>query len=214
VEERTAELVCAKERAEAASQARSQFLVNMSHELRTPMHAILSFARLGREKFAANSTPPSRIVHYFERIEQSGQRLLNQVNDLLDLSRLESGRMTYDPKPARLDSIVREVIQELSPMLAQKDLRLNMKFPDTPTQLNCDPLRISQVFRNLLANAIKFTPEGRGIHIAVEPEQVPGRRHDDKPQAGWRLTVSDDGLGIPENELEAVFDSTNSCKAA
>jgi two-component system cell cycle sensor histidine kinase PleC len=113
VDERTAELLHAKESAEAANLAKSEFLANISHELRTPMHAILSFARLGRQKIAEDNTPTTKISQYFQRIDQSGARLLRLLNDLLDLAKLEAGRMTYDMGAHDLRVLADDVVVEL-----------------------------------------------------------------------------------------------------
>ena len=110
VEERTYELTLAMEAAERANRAKSEFLANMSHELRTPMHAILSFARLGTER--AGSAPADKLQQYFTRVEQSGERLLTLLDDLLDLSKLEAGKMRYDMADADVAALVRGAVEE------------------------------------------------------------------------------------------------------
>lgn len=190
----------AKDMAESANRAKSEFLANMSHELRTPMHAILSFAELGESK--TGTAPPEKIVHYFERILQSGKRLLAILNDLLDLSRLEAGKMQYHMKPQDLLHCVQEAADELQPLCVAKHLSLQIVPSTVNTVLAFDGLRISQVVRNLLGNAIKFTLEGGAIEVSFAAGHLPS----DKTVDVLQLTVRDQGIGIPENELEAIFD--------
>jgi len=202
VREQTEGLIHAKEAAERANRAKSEFLANMSHELRTPMHAILSFARLGQDKSGGDE----RLRGYFERIRSGGDRLLVLLNDLLDLSKLEAGRMVLEARRHDLAFIVREVAAELEPLAVAR--RLRVALPDQSAGACIDGPRFAQVVRNLLANAIKFTPEGRGIAVALAPACLPaGRRATDHGElAAVALTVRDEGIGIPEAELERVFD--------
>lgn len=206
VNERTAKLLEAVSEARAANQAKSEFLANMSHELRTPMHAILSFSQLGQEKAEGCAQP--KISHYFARVEQSATRLLGLINELLDLSKLESGHMALAPVPLELQSLLQEVLSHLEPLLLQRHLHVDMPAPDFPTQLVADRERLLQVIHNLLANAIKFSPENGRIGIHITLTKLPrGRRADD---TGWipalRLVVEDEGIGIPEHELSAIFE--------
>ncbi len=206
VNERTAKLVDAVSEARAANQAKSEFLANMSHELRTPMHAILSFSQLGQEKAASCGQP--KISHYFGRVEQSATRLLSLINELLDLSKLESGHMTLVPVPIELHSLLHEAISHLEPLLLQRHLHLEMPPPDFPARLVADRERLLQVIHNLLSNAIKFSPDhGRiGIHLSLT-ELPRGRRTDDTGLIpALRLVVEDEGIGIPEPELVAIFE--------
>jgi PAS domain S-box-containing protein len=192
-ERRAAEnaLLRGKEWAEAASRAKSEFLANMSHELRTPMHAVLSFAELGERKAEAD---PAKAVHYFGRIRSSGQRLLQILNDLLDLSKLEAGKMRYDFRSLQLASVVRDVADEFAPLLRQQSLALSLDV--AVADVRADPLRIGQVIRNLVSNAIKFSPPNGTVLVGI-----------DSDERGWVvLTVDDQGVGVPEGELGTIFD--------
>jgi len=202
VREQTEGLLQAKEAAERAYRAKSEFLANMSHELRTPMHAILSFAQIGHGKSGGDG----KLHGYFERIRQSGERLLGLLDGLLDLSKLEAGRMALDIGRRDLAAIVREVAAELEPLMIAR--RIAFSQADGPAMAAVDAARFGQVVRNLLANAIKFTPEGRRIAVGFAPGLLPaGRRASDHGELeAVAMRVSDEGVGIPEAELETVFD--------
>ena len=209
VDERTAELLHAKESAEAANLAKSEFLANISHELRTPMHAILSFARLGRQKIAEDNTPTTKISQYFQRIDQSGARLLRLLNDLLDLAKLEAGRMTYDMAAHDLRVLADDVVVELRELASGKGVALVVEKPAFECVAWCDPVRVGQVLRNLVANAVKFTPEGRKVSVVFAMgELLDGHPADERAtfRAALQMSVVDEGTGIPESELDAVFD--------
>ncbi|MDJ0806070.1 MAG: cache domain-containing protein [Gammaproteobacteria bacterium] len=163
VDAQTADLKAAKETAVSANQAKSEFLANMSHELRTPMHAILSFAAMGIEK--VDSAPQDKLLRYFNRIHDSGNRLLSLLNDLLDLSKLEAGRMQLECREHDLSALVQLAAAEFGELLSSKSLKLETQPAQTDTNALFDHNRILQVVRNLLSNAIKFSPPEKTIHI-------------------------------------------------
>lgn len=198
-------LVAAKEQAEAANAAKSEFLANMSHELRTPMHAILSFAQLGQKKLSGED---AKAGQYFQRIHDSGKRLLNLINDVLDLAKLEAGHMVMDPGEHDLARIAGQCAEELEGRLLEKHLRLERADAPCATLAWIDKVRIGQVVTNLLSNAIKFTPEGRRIHLHFAEDILPaGRRQSDHgAMSALRCTIRDEGIGIPPDELAAIFD--------
>jgi signal transduction histidine kinase len=178
--------------AEAANRAKSEFLANMSHELRTPLHSILSFAGFGVKKYA--TTTPDKLGYYFEMVQQSGKTLLALLNDLLDLAKLEAGKMTFDFQPANLGVLLAAVADEFSSLLSERHLAIHWQEPGGKVKVTADAGKLKQVVRNLLSNAVKFSPKGGTITL-------------DMQHAAYLVVVSvrDQGPGIPEDELEAVF---------
>ena len=192
--EQTEKLIQAKEVAEQANQTKSEFLANMSHELRTPMHAIIGFSKLGAKKLG--QWPNEKIADNFKEIQDSGERLLRLVNDLLDLSKLEAHKMNFEFSANNLFELANQVTKELSTLSEQKKITIDVIAKTNDPTGDFDPVRVGQVIRNLLSNSIKFTPENKKITIEINLEQ----------EHNLTLSVSDQGIGIPENELDQVFD--------
>lgn len=204
VQERTQRLEGALREAREAIQAKSEFLANMSHELRTPLHAMLGFASIGLGKSEGND----KLHRYFQRIQQSAERLLSLVNDLLDLAKLEARKMEVRPRLQDVQPILQQVLGELDPLLQKKQLRVDLRLLCTHTLALVDGPRFAQVLHNLLSNAIRFSPEGGIIRINFSATQLPrGRRASDQGTLdALSLCVEDQGPGIPPDELEAIFD--------
>jgi signal transduction histidine kinase len=192
-------LTRAKEAAEAANLAKSSFLASMSHELRTPMHAILSYSDLGLEK--AEGEEQEKLRRYYQRINVSGKRLLGLINDLLDLAKLEAGKMSYELAPHNLQVLVDDALAEIRPLMESKQLRLQFQPDERSISLICDRNRILQVLVNLLGNAVKFTPPGMCIYL--------GFLHDEPMRGGGigsGIRLRDEGPGIASDELESIFE--------
>ncbi|WP_137938556.1 PAS domain S-box protein [Chitinivorax sp. B] len=186
----------AKEIAESANRAKSEFLANMSHELRTPMHAILGFADMGLSK--SDTATREKLAHYFDRIRQSGKRLLSILNDLLDLSKLEAGKMEYRFDRRDVVPVIEEAMDELHQLAADKHLDITLQIRGD-TWGDFDTLRISQVVRNLLSNAIKFSPPNSKIDVQCGREPWYNKM-------ALRVTVRDWGPGVPDQEIDRIFD--------
>lgn len=176
-----------------ANRAKSEFLANMSHELRTPLHSIISFASFGIKKYG--SAKPEKLLDYFNRIRQSGRTLLNLLNDLLDLAKLESRKAVFTFEPADIGSLVQSIRNEMEALLSERRLEMRCAESDFHEPVPLDSEKIKQVLRNLLNNAIKFSPQAGVIDVQVC--NVGG---------SVRVSVLDQGPGVPPDELEAVFD--------
>ncbi|MDH3602968.1 MAG: HAMP domain-containing histidine kinase, partial [Candidatus Tectomicrobia bacterium] len=179
--------------AEQASRAKSEFLANLSHELRTPLHGILSFAEFGIETVDTDSN--EELETYFQRIHQSGATLLTLLNALLDLAKLEAGKMAFRFEPVDLGQLFDSAIDEVRTLVVQRHLTIRHDPFDTPIETVVDSEKTMQVIRNLLNNAVKFSPEGGSITIDM---------HQDSQSV--IITISDQGPGIPDAELESIFD--------
>jgi len=204
--EREHELLIQREKAELSNRTKSEFLANMSHELRTPMHAILGFSSLGSSKVDTASS--EKIASYFARINESGQRLLGLLNDLLDLSKLEAGRMNFEFSENDLQATVANIVEELRPLFRDRLLTIDIEPAAVDTIAIYDEEKISQVVRNLLSNAIKFSPEGRSvmIHYTTATLNLSDDQSASAEIPAVSISIWDQGTGIPEDELEIVFD--------
>lgn len=204
VEKRTLDFRKAKEEAERANQMKSEFLANMSHELRTPMHGILNYSKFGVEKIGNVSN--DKIRHYFKQIRTSGERLMNLLNNLLDLSRLEAGKEVYQMETVNARRVAKEAVEEMQSVLKEKSLKVQMPEPETQTTVFGDEYKLGQVFRNLLSNAIKFSPENGKVDIIFEESSL-DIEYESIP--ALKVVMRDQGIGLPQSELDSVFEKFN-----
>jgi two-component system, sensor histidine kinase len=196
LEATNAELTLAKERAERAALAKSQFLANMSHEIRTPMNGVLGMAGLLAQ---TGLSPVQR--NYCETIRRSGETLLALLDDILDLSKIEAGKMSLEPIPCDLLLLVEEVVEEQALAAERRGLELLLRAaPGARRRVAGDPVCLRQVLRNLLSNAIKFTERG---FVRVSLDCRPGEGEDG---ARFRFAVEDSGIGIGEDQKARVFE--------
>jgi PAS domain S-box-containing protein len=179
--------------AEAANRAKSRFLADMSHELRTPLNSILGFGQLMELQGAEGLSEKQR--EYLRWIREGGVHLLDMVNDVLDLSKVEAGKVELEKSDVDPGLLIRRVLTTVRTLAAKKHLRVELSIPDNLGVLGADEVRIKQVLYNLLSNAIKFTPSEKRIGVEARSE------------AGTLvLRIWDEGIGIPPGDLSRIFE--------
>jgi PAS domain S-box-containing protein len=176
-----------------ANRLKSEFLANMSHELRTPLNAVIGFAEILRVD--EHKLPPDKRVEYLGHIANSGRHLLRLINDVLDLSKVESGKFDLVPEPLQLDALVREVGAVLQTEAARRRVKMTVDIDAAVNELVLDPARLKQMLYNLLSNAIKFSHDGGAVALRARPDGA----------QRVRIEVEDHGIGIAAADLPKLF---------
>ena len=188
------ELEMKNREAEQASQAKSAFLANMSHELRTPLNSIIGFSEILVDRLE-NQTD-AKFVNFMRLILASGQHLLTLINDILDLSKIEAGKMEIYNETVNLQGIVEGVCTIMRPLSAKKSISFNLDLPKSPVLIETDAGKLKQVLYNLLSNAVKFSPSGTTVYVAAALDDD-SRLH---------LSVRDEGIGIAPEHQSVIFE--------
>ena len=190
----------AQQEAEQASKAKSEFLSNMSHDIRTPMNAIVGMTTIA----TANINNKDQVYNCLKKIALSSKHLLGLINDVLDMSKIESGKMTLSCEQVSLREVMNSIVSIVQPQVKAKRQSFDVSIHDISTEnVYCDSVRLNQVLLNLLSNAIKFTPDGGTIHIALYEEQSPkGEEY-----VRIHIQVKDSGIGMSPEFMAHMFDA-------
>jgi signal transduction histidine kinase/CheY-like chemotaxis protein len=194
------QLIVARDKAEAASVAKSEFMANMSHELRTPMNAIIGFTDL---LLTTNIQKTQR--DYLENVRKGAYNLLNIINDILDFSKIEAGKLMLDETPFSLFELLEDTVEMMSIKVEEKRLEMICDIDrDLPSSFLGDEVRIRQILINLIGNAIKFTEKGE---ITVTVRSIGGGSSEPGDSIDVQIAIQDTGIGIPADKLELIFES-------
>jgi signal transduction histidine kinase len=190
---RESELRLQTERAIAASKHKSDFLAKMSHELRTPLNSIIGFSDLLAEQEATIES--DKRIAFLENVSTSARHLLGLINDLLDVSKIESGKMKMHFEDVDLRHSIQNSVKSTAPLFVRKRQQVIVSVPDEPMMAHADPSRVEQVLLNLLSNANKYSPEGKKISVVSAVNE-----------GAWRIEVRDNGIGISSDDQPRIFD--------
>ncbi len=198
LEQKNVALQLAVQRETKANLAKREFLFNMSHDIRTPMNAIIGFTALAQ----THIDDRGQVEDYLKKISVSSQHLLSLINDVLDMSRIESGKVTLEAKPVHLPELVHELRDIVQAVVSEKDLSLTLDTVGVENEdVIADPLRLEQILINVLANAVKFTPDGGQISLwIVQKDTAPAG------YADFEFHIKDDGIGMSEEFQKHIFE--------
>ncbi len=190
----------ARKEAEQANSAKQEFLSSMSHDIRTPMNAIIGMTSLALD----NTDNPEQVRNYLGKIALSSKHLLGLINDVLDISKIESGKMTLNVEPVSLREIMDSIVNIMQPQVAAKEQQFRVAAREILSEnVYCDSVRLNQVLINLLGNAVKFTPEKGSVRMTVYQEALP----EDTSRVRTHFLVSDTGIGMSKEYQKVIFES-------
>ncbi len=190
----------AQREAEHANAAKQEFLSSMSHDIRTPMNAIIGMTSLA----LSNTHHPEQVQEYLHKIELSSKHLLGLINDVLDISKIESGKMTLNIEAVSLREVMDSIVNIIQPQVRAKDQEFNaVAYEIFAEDVCCDSVRLNQVLINLLGNAVKFTPDRGTVQVCVYQEELPGN----PSCVRTHFTVTDTGIGMSKEYQKQIFDS-------
>ena len=194
------EMDAARKEAEQANRAKQEFLSSMSHDIRTPMNAIIGMTSLALD----NTSNPEQVRDYLGKIALSSKHLLGLINDVLDISKIESGKMTLNVEPMSLREAMDSIVNIMQPQIAAKNQQFNAVFREVLSEyVCCDGVRLNQVLINLLGNAVKFTPEKGSVQVIVYQEELP----EDTSLVRTHFLVRDTGIGMSKEYQAVIFES-------
>jgi two-component system cell cycle sensor histidine kinase PleC len=191
-QKQTLALNAAKVEAELASKAKSEFIANMSHELRTPLNAILGFSDM---LMMLNNADPEKVHQYAGFIKQAADHLLSLINGILDVSKIQAGKLTVDCEPFDVTRVLESCLLIIGAKAKEKNIELSTEIqPDLP-KLFADPLRVKQILINVLGNAVKFTPEGGRVHVKI----------DIGIRGFLTIAITDSGMGMSSQDIDTAM---------
>ena len=198
LEQKNKELELSIQHEEAANRSKREFLFNMSHDIRTPMNAIIGFTSLA----ATHVDNKEQVVEYLKKISISSQHLLSLINDVLDMSRIESGKVKIEEKPVHLPDLIHDIRAIIQSNIATKRLSLLIDTMNVVDEdIIADPLRLNQILLNILSNAMKFTPTGGTISLKIKQNDI-----EEKDEAEYEFRIKDTGIGISNEFQQHIFE--------
>ena len=207
LENKNVALQLTADRARESDRMKSEFLANMSHEFRTPLNHIMGFTEIIIDKKFGDLN--AKQIEYLSNVLQSGQHLLSLVNDILDLSKVESGRLKLELSDLNLRGLLENSLTMIKEKALNHGITLSIESDGAPETIWADERKLKQIMYNLLSNAVKFTPDGGKITLATQMLSDSGDRHSEskaeKKQSAIKISVVDTGIGIKKNDLESIF---------